>query len=178
MMMTKINLLGILTALLISIGATTVQAETTMKWKEISPVVDVFVRKFPDREGHVIGVYERRGVAILEDGTTAAFYTIGTFDVTMTAAGMQGIHGGRAQLIFKDGSEIFYQYGGDEYTEKDAKPPFLPRVTGTGHYTKGTGRFEGITGKLSYDGGYITPVNDQTKGDAVIESVGHYSLAK
>ncbi|NOZ42189.1 MAG: hypothetical protein GXP02_03350, partial [Alphaproteobacteria bacterium] len=143
-----------------------------MKWKDISQVVGVSVKKVADRNGHVMGVYERRGVALLEDGTAAAYHTVGTFDVTITAAGMHGTHSGQAQLIFKDGSSIFYQYSGNEFTGKKAKPPFLPRVKGSGHYTKGSGRFKGITGTLTYDGGYITPINNQTKGDAVIENIG------
>jgi hypothetical protein len=52
-------------------------------------------------------------------------------------------------------------------------------INGKGKYIKGTGRFEGIKGKLSLTGRYITPITkDKTKGDNWTEVTGTYTLPK
>ena len=88
----------------------------TLGWKEVSPVVDATVKKLSDQDGHVMGLYERRGVALFEDGSNAAYYSVGHFDVVI-GHGMTGTHAGWTELTFLDGSKIFYEYKGEEYTD-------------------------------------------------------------
>jgi len=57
-------------------------------------------------------------------------------------------------------------------TASGAKPRL---IKGTGNYIKGTGRFEGIKGKVSFSGKYVTPyTKDKTKGDVVLEVTSTY----
>jgi len=52
----------------------------------------------------------------------------------------------------------------------------LPLIKGEGKYTKGTGRFKGIKGTISFTGRYITPYSKETKGDMYIEVTSTYTL--
>jgi hypothetical protein len=71
---------------------------------------------------------------------------------------------------FKDGSTFIGKIQGTKTPET---------VKGTGVFLKGTGRFEGIKGKMSFKGKYITPyTKDKTKGDAIIDVTGTYTLSK
>jgi len=54
----------------------------------------------------------------------------------------------------------------------------LETYSGKGEYIKGTGKYEGIKGNLSFDGYYVTPYNKETQGDAVINVKGTYTLPK
>ena len=53
----------------------------------------------------------------------------------------------------------------------------LPSIEGKGKYIKGTGRFEGIKGGITFNGKYITPyTKDKTKGETVVDVTGTYTL--
>ena len=121
----------------------------------------------PDVKGHVIGVAERRGVVIFENGETAAYHSRLTFDSTK-GDGSSKVY---ADWTFEDGSTIIYKCQG---TVTSGKPRL---IKGTGEYIKGTGRFEGIKGKVSFNGKYVTPyTKDETKGDAIIDCHLTYTL--
>lgn len=47
--------------------------EITSKHKIVAPITKIEVIPVPDVKGHVVGVLERRGVAIYENGETAAY---------------------------------------------------------------------------------------------------------
>ena len=125
----------------------------------------------PDVKGHVVGVVERRGVgifegAIFEKGETAAQTVMVTFDLIKGKGSIQGY----VLWTFKDGSTFIG-------TIQGTKTPATNK--GTGVLFKGTGRFEGIKGKVSFKGKYITPyTKDTTKGDAIIDVTGTYTLPK
>ena len=144
----------------------------TIKGKVTSCITKVEVVPVPDVEKHVVGVYERRGVTIFENGETGAYHTRGTFDYTKG----QGPFRGYTQQSFADGSTYIVKYQGVSTVATGKK---LPSFKGTGEYIKGTGRFEGIKGKVSYSGKYVTPyTKDKTKGDAYYEFTGTYTLPK
>jgi hypothetical protein len=122
-----------------------------------------------DVEGHVILVYERRGVAILENGECAAYLTRGTADLTKH----QGPFQGYCQLTYKDGSTTISKH---ESTMSISPGEKLPSLKGKGEWIKGTGKFQGIRGSFSFTGKYITPYSKETKGDVYIELTGTYTL--
>ena len=123
----------------------------------------------PDLEGHNLLLGERRGVAVFEDGGVAAYHTRFTCDLT----NMQGPCDGYTDLTYMDQSKTIVKYHLNVELSKEKK---VPVVKGKGEYIKGTGKFEGIKGGISFMGYYITPYNEETKGDMVVKVSGSYTL--
>ncbi len=170
MMVSIWGLIGILviTAWLLA-PVTQAAAEIVKKAKVTSYIVKVEAIPVPDVEGHIVGVYERRGVAISEDGEVAAYHTRGTFDFIKH----QGPFQGYSQLTYKDGSTTLVKYQGTMTLTPGEK---LPTLAGKGEYIKGTGRLQGIKGNASFSAKYITPYGKKTKGDVVMEVTQTYTL--
>ena len=82
------------------VSVTQAAAETVKKWRTTAYITKVEVIPIVDVEGHMVGIYERRGVAISEDGEVAAHLSRGAFDYIKG----QGSDQGYSQLTFKDGS--------------------------------------------------------------------------
>jgi hypothetical protein len=122
----------------------------------------------PDVDKHTIGIFERRGVAIFKNGKTAAYHSRGTWDHIDNNGTFQGY----STLTFEDGSTITSKSLGN-ISKEEGK---MPTLTGKGEYIKGTGEYEGIKGNTTYTGNFITPYNDKTKGDAVMNVKGSYTL--
>jgi hypothetical protein len=159
-----------LTAFLILVHAAQA-GEKNVKYKIASYVTKMEVVLIPDIKGHIIGVMERRGVAIYENWETATYHSQLTFD---SIKGQGASFSGYANLIFADGSTTISKLVGTVPEVKGKKI-----IKGTGDYIKGTGRFEGIKGKLSFSGKYVTPyAKDTTKGDMVLEVTSTYTLPK
>jgi hypothetical protein len=164
------GIIGILLiAALLLLPATQAEAKT-VKYKIIAPLTKVEWIAVPDVEKHVVILYERRGVVIYENGETAAYHTRGTSD---TIKGQGSFHG-YSDILFKDGSTTMFEYTGTLTLAPGEK---LRTMKGEGKYIKGTGRFEGIKGKSSFIGKYVTPyTKDETKGDVVIDATATYTL--
>lgn len=144
--------------------------EITSKHKIASSIFKMEVLPVPDVKGHVVGILERRGVAIYENGETAAYHSRLTFD---SIKGQEGTFSGYCDISFADGSITMTKFQG---TASGIKPRL---VKGTAKYIKGTGRFEGIKGEVSFSGKYVTPyTKDKTKGDVLIEVTSTYTLPK
>jgi hypothetical protein len=169
MTITVLGCIGIfLIAALVLLPATQVKAET-MKYDATSQITKWECVLFPDVEGHKVGVFERRGVAIFKN-EVAVLYLQGTFDY-IKKKGTWEVY---SQITFKDGSTFTYKLQGAMTIVEGVK-----LISGKGKYIKGTGRFEGIKGKLSLTGRYITPITkDKTKGDNWTEVTGTYTLPK
>ena len=167
--MTILGCIGIfLIAALVLLPATQAKAET-MKWVFTSQVTKLEFIPFPDVKGHVLGVLQRRGVAIFEN-EVARFELLLRFD----SIKKQGTWEGYSQTTFKDGSTFTLKFQGAT-TFADGKK----LIKGKGKYIKGTGRFEGIKGEYSFTGREITPyTKDKTKGDNWAEATGTYTLPK
>ena len=145
--------------------------EITSKHKIAAPIIKIEVVPVPDVAKHVIGVLERRGVAIYENGETAAYHSRLTFD---SIKGQGASFSGYCDISFPDGSISMTKFKGTAPMVEGKKI-----IKGTGEYIKGTGRFEGIKGKVSFTGKYVTPyTKDKTKGDAVLEVTSTYTLPK
>jgi len=169
MTITVLGCIGIfLIAALVLLPATQVKAET-MKYDATSQITKWEYVLFPDVEGHKVGVWERRGVAIFEN-EVAAVTIWGTTDIIKNKGAWESY----SQITFKDGSTFTYNLQGAMMIVEGVK-----LINGKGKYIKGTGRFEGIKGKLSLTGRYITPITkDKTKGDNWTEVTGTYTLPK
>ena len=145
--------------------------EMTVKYKIAAPITKMEVVMVPDMKGHIIGVLERRGVAIYENWETAAYHSQLTFE---SIRGQGGSFSGYADLLFADGSTTIAKVKGTVPEVKGKKI-----IKGTGDYIKGTGRYKGIKGKLSFSGKYVTPyTKDTTKADMVAEVTSTYTLPK
>ena len=116
-------------------------------------------------KGHVLIIYQRRGLAIFQGGECAAYLTCGTADFAKGKGPFQGY----TQLTYKDGSTTLSKYQGQLAIAPGDK---LPSLTGKGEFIKGTGRFKGIKGDFSFTGKYVTPNSKETKGDVYIEASG------
>ena len=173
----KITILGcigiFLIAALVLLPATQAMAKT-VNHKITSYITKLELIRVPDVEGHVVGVYYRKGIAIFEN-EVAAYSTRGTIDIIKSGGKYDGSFQGYSHKIYKDGSTVMVKYQGNYTWLPGAK---LPSFVGTGEYFKGTGRFEGIKGKVNFNGKYITPYSKETKGDEYIEATGTYTLPK
>ena len=171
----RVAILGLLSILLITawllVPATQAEAKT-VKCKVVAPLTKVEWIAVPDVEKHVVALYERRGVAICEDGETSAYHTRGTADLIKG----QGTYHGYTDYTYEDGSIAIFEYTGNVTLTPGEK---LRTLKGEGKYIKGTGRFEGIKGKASFTGKYVTPyTKDKTKGDAVFDVKATYTVPK
>ena len=171
---TTITALGgvgiVLIAALLFAPATPARAEP-MKYNYSTQITKMEFTVFPDVEGHVVGVLERRGVAIFENEVAIIELWL-TFDFIKR----QGPWKGYARITFKDGSTFTQALEGVSSAPPDARN--LLEGKGKGEYIKGTGRFEGIKGQLSLKGRLITYTEDKSKGDNWVEVAGTYSLPK
>ena len=166
------GIIGILLiAAFILVPATQAEAKTVkVKYKIVGYLTKVEWIAVPDVEKHVVVLYERRGVGIYENGETAAYHTRGTSD---SIKGQGSFHG-YTDYLFKDGSTIILEYTGTMMLAPGEK---LRSLKGEGKYIKGTGRFEGIKGELSFTGKYVAPyTKDKTKGENVVDVTATYTL--
>ena len=143
--------------------------EKTVKYKVVASITKMEVIPVPNMKGYLIGMLERRGVAIYENGETAAYHSLVKFDI----AKGQGTWGAYVVLSYEDGSSTTSKAQGTSWGKK---PHF---IKGTSKYIEGTGRFEGIKGECSMDGKSVTPyTKDKTKGDAIFDVTSTYTLPK
>lgn len=164
-----------LAALVLLLGSAPAPAAEKTTWKEVSHLTLVHKIKVADAEDHLVGVYEHRGVVLFPGGRQGAYVSQGRFDVYDREGGERN-HDGYGKMSFKDGSTIIFKCRGKETFKEGSK---LPWVSGQGAFIKGTGRYEGIKGSLTYEGGYVTGLNaDDTGGDAVLTYQAEYSLEK
>jgi len=164
------GIIGILfIAALLLMPATQAEAKT-VKYKIIAPLTRVEWIAVPDVERHSVVLYERRGVVLFENGETAAYCTRGTSD---NIKGLGSFHG-YSDILYKDGSTQIFEYTGTLTLAPGEK---LRTMKGEGKYIKGTGRFEGIKGKISFTGKFVAPyTKDKTKGENVVDVTGKYTL--
>jgi hypothetical protein len=153
--------------LVVGLGIFTTQAKAKeIKWKMINYITKVLFIPVDNGEGHMVGVFERRGVTIFENGEVAASLLRGTFDWTKSNG--PGIT--YTRTTFTDGSTTWSK---SQWTSSIPPGKKLPYIEGKGEFIKGTGRFKGIKGSFTFKGPYITPFTpDKTKGDEILEVIG------
>ena len=123
-----------------------------------------------DMEGHVIMAGTNRGLAFFENGDVATYTNWGTADSIKGKAAV----GGYTRFTFEDGSTIVYKFKGIW----EPGPKGSPVGKGTGEFTNGTGRYEGIKGELTWNAKRYTLYSKEkgTLGDFVLEVTATYTL--
>jgi hypothetical protein len=168
--MTKIIMALMLSfVFLIGSGSIFTQAGAeTMNFTLVSMVDNAKRIKVNEIKGAVIGVNDRRGLSIFENGDIAPTNCRGTFD---TKKGFQGY----STLSFADGSTLVLSWTGP--TSRIPPGGEYRGYSASFEYVKGTGRFEGIKGSGSFKGkGPTWDEEYKAKGFMVYEFTGTYTL--
>ena len=130
-----------LTLCVVSFTSIATAADSQRSGKTIQHKIAANAIKIGDVENHFIGTYQWEGVSIADGGEVATTVNNGTFDFTNGI----GTYSGYSIITFKDGSTYTkYIEGGYKMTDKGKVNE------GTTKYVGGTGRFEGVTGKGTY----------------------------
>ena len=172
--MKKKIILAIISFFLISIWLFPNQAGAeTQKYKIVMYFTKFEVAPIPAMEGQTYFLCEFRGLTFWENGGTS-FYS--------GAAIGEGYKGkGPVQNCivhtFADGSTIVSKNKFINISAPDGKTGLYEDITG--EIVKGTGRFEGIKGKVTAKGKRLTPLSPglkEMRGDAVVEGSMTYTL--
>ena len=169
--MKRTIMISILTLVMfVAFGLVGTQAKAeTVKFTITHYITKIEAIPVPDVEGHVLILVERRGVAVFEDGSVGAYHALMTGDLTKYHGPVQGY----SELTYPDGSKSMSKW---QLTIEIPAGKKLPTFKGKGDFIKGTGRFEGIKGTISFSGQSVTPYGKETKGDMVVYVIGHYTL--
>jgi len=160
----------IVVAFLVAFGVAFSQAwAEDVKFTVTSYITKTELLPVPDVEGHSLMLGERRGLAVFEGGGVATYHTRFICDLTKFHGGCDGY----TNLTYMDKSQTIVKY---HLTAEVPQGKKIPVVKGKGDYIKGTGKFEGIKGSISFKGYYITPYAGETKGDMLVNVSGSYTL--
>ncbi len=156
--------------LLFAFGPIITQAGAeTMNFKLVSMYEKIEWIKVTQTEGVMIGVMDRKGLSIFENGEIATTSCRGLLD---TKKGWQGY----SSMIFEDDSTLLLSWKGPTSLSRPAGGKYV--VYGlTFEYAKGTGRFKGIKGNGTFTG--KAPQWDEdykAKGFTYYEFTGTYAL--
>mgnify|MGYP005863685951 CR=1 FL=1 len=116
----------------------------SMNFKLVSMIEKVEIVKVTQTEGVIIGVLDRKGLSIFENGEIATTSCRGTFD---TKKGIQGY----SSIIFEDGSTLLLSWKGPAIQPAPAGGKFWEYTMAT-EYVEGSGRFKGIKGNGTFTG--------------------------
>jgi hypothetical protein len=154
------------------LGSFTQGEAETLRIKVTSYSTQVEIIQVGDMEGHILMPHVRRGLAFFENGDVATYTFWGTADLIKG----KGTPEGYTMFTFEDGSTIVYKVKGIW----EPGPRGLAVGKGTGEFTKGTGRYEGIKGDLTWSGKYYTSYSKEkgTLGDSVLEATATYTLPR
>jgi hypothetical protein len=133
-------LFGILVILAWVLGSAAPSQAEDLKWKLISMGTKVETNKIDDQEGHIIGIFERKGLMIHENGDVANELNRGFIDIVKGVRKFQGY----CLQTFKDGSTIMMKHQGTNVKGQVVEASF--------ELIKGTGRFDGIKGQGTFTG--------------------------
>jgi hypothetical protein len=150
------------------VSAQHVNAET-VKFRIVNYISKLEIILIEDVEGHMIGVYQRRGLALFENGDVATEISCATFDGIKGKGTFQGY----SILTYEDGSTTVSKYKGNMWRTQDGK---FRLENGTGEYIGGTKYFEGIKGTLSWTGKRFTPYSKDVGADNLLDVTAIYTL--
>lgn len=124
-------------------NAVLAQTKTTVHYKEVHyQFTNNAVLIGNPADGHVKGVWARRGLTIFDNGEVAPYSALGEFDLTKGSGTITGTD----TTFFADGSSWSTKFKG----QFSIGPNGLWVIPHEGEFIKGTGRFEGISGTLVY----------------------------
>lgn len=142
-------------------------AAAEMKYRTVSQFSKLETKPVGDVDGHMAGNWMRRGVCLLPK-EVGVYSATGTVDYTKG----KGTAKGESTCTFGDGSSF-------STTLTNTVEPLgggLSEYKGAAKFTKGTGRFAGIQGAITYVGRTYTPMNADTRSDLVTDNVVKYTL--
>jgi hypothetical protein len=158
-----VGLLGLVALLCVGVLAAA-ESKVSVRYKEVHYEFTTNIYPVGDpADGHVQGVWVRRGLTILDTGEVAAYWASGDVDITKGV----GTISGHDTTTFDDGSTWSTKFEG----QFSVGPKGLWVIPHKGEFTKGTGRFEGIKGTLVYTSKQINSKPDfanfaETEGTA------------
>jgi hypothetical protein len=162
----SISLLVVALGLVFGPLATNVEAET-MNFKLVSMYDKAERVKVPEVEGVMIGVLDRKGLSLFDNGEIATTNCRGIFD---TKKGFQGY----SSLFFEDGSTIVLSWKGP--TDNSPSEKYWEYGIDV-EFVEGTGRFKGVKGSGSYKGKQPLWDDDyKAQGFTYYEFSGTYTL--
>ena len=157
-------------ALLIGFGqiATLAMAET-MNFKLVSMIEKAERVKVTQTEGVIIGVLDRKGLSLFDNGEVATTSCRGTFD---TKKGVQWY----SSIIFEDGSTLLLLCKGPAIQPPPVGAKFREYKLAV-EYVEGTGLFKGVKGNGTYTAKEPQWDDDyKAKGFAYYDFNGTYTL--
>jgi hypothetical protein len=141
----------------------------TMNFKLVSMIEKREMVKVTQTEGVMIGVLDRKGLSIFENGEIATTSRRGTF---YTKKGFQGY----SSLVFEDGSTLLLSWKGPTSRSSPAGGKFRGYTIAV-EFAEGTGRFKGVSGTGTYTAKEPQWDDDyKAKGFAYYEFSGTYTL--
>ena len=144
------------------------QTKTTVHYKEVHyQFSNNAVLVGSPEDGHIKGVWARRGLTIFDNGEVAPYSALGDFDITKGS----GTISGTDTTFFADGSSWSTKFKGQFSIGSNG----LWVIPHEGEFIKGTGRFEGISGTLVYTSKQVDKRPD-FEGFAVTEGSATYSV--
>jgi hypothetical protein len=161
-----VGIFFIFTWILFSVS--TAQAQSTMKFKIFNNVVKAEVMPFPDEQVHFMGVLSREGVALFENGEVGTQSAVLGFDTRGNTVNFDAV----TTIIFPDASSWVFKTKGTGEMTPDRK---VLTTQQTGDFVKGTGKYEGIKGRVSIIGKQYGPT-EPSKGHWIADVTASYSL--
>jgi len=165
----KPTLFGLIAVFLVTAGICSSAEAEILKAKVTNYSVKLEYVPAGDVQGHVVGFETREGNVVFEDGQTAAYAMVSTFDYT---AGKGGTTSGYTKMTFKDDSFIVFKWAANAAIGPDK----LPTSRGTGTITGGGGRYKDIKGTVRFAGKRTKPTSEDPKREMVIDAVLDYTL--
>jgi len=149
-------------------SATQVGAETK-KWRYVGYFPKAEILPVGDVEGHYLAMFEFRGLAFV-DGEVAILSGVAYGDFVKGIGPVTNY----VKYVFDDGSTIEAINRFKATIASDMKTGLWE--DGKGEFTKGTGRFAGIKGSLSWTGKRLTGFTKEAKGEHFCDGTMTYTL--
>ena len=148
--------------------ATQARAES-MNFNLVSMYIKMERVKVTQMEGVIVGVMDRMGLSIFDNGEIATTSCRGTFD---TKKGFQGY----SSMVFEDGSTLVLAWKGPTSHSRPLGGKYRAYSMSV-EYANGSGRFEGIKGTGTFTGKLPQWDEDyKNKGFGLYKFSGTYTL--
>jgi hypothetical protein len=125
------------------------QADEMIETRIVMHVTSVQTQDVGDVDGHVLGVVRASGIALFQDGSTAAAFFVAQNDYVKVS----GTNSTYNNLTFDDGSVLWYRAIGMA-TADGARTILRGTITVLG----GKGRFAGAKGEGGFNGARLAPL--------------------
>jgi hypothetical protein len=139
----RVSFLAAISAFVV-LGAGAVRADEILSFHFVTDASSLQSLEVGDREGHLLRLNRRSGVAIFPDGSVGASQYTATNDYLNGA----GTYLAYCNITFSDGSVLWFKVAGSAKVEESTTLfPEAPAIV-----LRGTGRFEGSTGEGTFKG--------------------------